>query len=158
MRNLILSLVLLQAIGASAQPTAAATTPEGSNWLDVQAMPTGQSISVKTRDMSANCKIRSVNADALTCTQKKDIVFQRANVLQIRIPRRGRAALIGAGVGALGLGLTGFVSSTNNNQGWFGPNFLRGPVTTVFTVAGGLIGAGVGAGTDFSRSTVYKAP
>jgi hypothetical protein len=158
MRNIVLTILLVPAIGATAQQPAAAAPPEGSNWQHVQALPAGQSINVKARASSANCKLKSVDADTLTCTQNKDLIFQRADILTIKIPHRGRSALIGAAIGGgVGAGI-GFAAGTNNNGGWFGPNFLRGAVTGIGAVFGGIVGGGTGAVTDFGRSTVYKAP
>ncbi|MDP9051662.1 MAG: hypothetical protein M3O31_13230 [Acidobacteriota bacterium] len=155
--RIILTILLLPAIGLAAQQPAAVSPAEGSNWQHVQALPVGQSIFVKAKSRNSGCRLAVVDADTLTCTQKKDIVFQRTEILSIKVPRRGRSALIGTGVGAAGLAIAGFAATTNSNSGWFGPNFLRGPVTAVGAMAGGAIGAGIGAATDFSRSTIYKA-
>ena len=157
-RTIVLSLVLASALSAIAaqQP---AQPPAGSNWQHVQALPAGTSLNVKSRTSHLACKLKSVDADTLTCTHGKDLVFQRADILTIKIPHRGRSALIGAAVGGGTLAVIGFASATNNTpNSFFGPNFLRGPVTAVFGLGGGLIGAITGGLTDFTRSTVYKAP
>jgi hypothetical protein len=161
MRNLILSLVLLPAIGAFAQQPAPSAPAEGSNWQHVQALPAGASINVNARSSHANCNLKSVDADSLTCTHKKDIVFQRADILTIKIPRRGRSALIAGGVGAGVGGIVGAAtgcSSTQKNSAW--GCFLtptRGEAAGVLAVLFGGIGAGIGAATDLNRSTVYRA-
>jgi hypothetical protein len=158
MRDLILFLLLVLALGARGQQPAAVAAPEGSNWQHLQALPVGTSINVKARVGSVNCKLKSVDADTLTCTQKKDVVFQRGEILTIKIPHRGRSTLIGTGIGAaVGAGI-GFAAGTSKGDPLFGPNFLRGAVTAVFATIGGAAGAVTGAATDFSRSTVYKAP
>jgi hypothetical protein len=161
-RKLLFWIVFANAIGASAQQPATAALPEGSNWQHVQALPAGASISVKTRAKSANCAVKSVDADTLTCTQKKDFVFQRTDVLTIKIPRRGRSALIGLGIGAGVGGIVGAAtgcSSTQKNSAW--GCFLtptRGEAAGVLAALFGGIGAGIGAATDLSQSTVYTAP
>src|ERR1039458_2782551 len=101
-RTSLLSLVLVSALSARAaqQP---AQPLAGSNWQHVQVLPAGTSISVKARSSHASCKLKSVHADSLTCTDKKDIVFQRTDVVSIKISRRGRATLVGLGIGG-GLG------------------------------------------------------
>lgn len=155
---ILLLSVLASAICATAQQAATTAPPEGSNWQHVQALPAGTSINVEARSSHITCKLKSVDTDTLTCTQKKNLIFQRADILTIKIPHRGRSALIGTAIGGgVGAGI-GFAAGTNNNGGWFGPNFLRGAVTGIGAVFGGIVGGGTGAVTDFSRSTVYKAP
>jgi hypothetical protein len=160
-RNLILSLVLVPALGALAQQPTPSAPPEGSNWQHVQALPAGASINVKTRTRSASCKLKNVDPDTLTCTQKKDIVFQRADILTIKIPRRGRSALIAGGIGAgvgAGVGAATGCSSTQQSSAWgcfLTPTRSQG--AAIGAVLFGAIGGTIGAATDFSRSTVYKA-
>ena len=160
-QNLILSLVLLPAIGAFAQQAAPSASPEGSNWQHVQTLPAGASINVNARSSHASCNLKSVDADSLTCTQKKDIVFQRADILTIKIPRRGRSALIAGGIGAgvgAGVGAATGCSSTQKSSAWgcfLTPTRSQG--AAIGAALWGAIGAGIGAATDFSRSTVYKA-
>src|ERR1035441_6649794 len=96
-RTSLLSLVLVSALSAHAaqQP---AQPLAGSNWQHVQVLPAGTSINVKARSSHASCKLKSVDADSLTCTDKKDIVFQRTDVVSIKISRRGRSTLVGLGI------------------------------------------------------------
>ena len=160
MRTLFLSLTLATAISAAAQQPAApaAQPPAGSNWQHVQALPLGASINVKARTSHASCTLKSIDAETLTCTHGKDIVFERSEIQVIKIPRRGRSTLIGAGVGGGALAIAGFAATTDHSNGFFGNNFLRGPATVLSGLAGGLVGGVIGGVTDFSRSTVYKAP
>jgi hypothetical protein len=138
----------------SSQPASA-----GSNWARVQVLPAGKTINVKTKDRHMVCKLVSVDADMLRCSDHaKDVTFQRAEIVSVKIPRRGRSTLIGFGIGAGTGAVIGFAGATNSGNGFFGANFMRGAVTAVFGVVGGVIGAPVGYATDFSRSTVYKAP
>jgi hypothetical protein len=153
MHKLIVVLAFLAASSAPAQqPAAPAPPPAGSNWQRVQALPVGQSIDVTAKASHANCKLKSVDADTLTCTQRKDIVFQRADILSVKVPRRGRSALIGTAIGAGAGAVFGFASGRN---GSFVP---RGLGAAIFGVVGAPIGAAIGALTDFNHSTVYKAP
>jgi len=161
MRKILATLLALATLSASTQQPALqpAQPPAGSNWQHVQAFPIGASINVKALTNHASCTLKSVSDDSLTCTHGKDIVFQRADIMTIQISRRGRSALIGAAIGGGTLAVIGFASATNNTpNSFFGPNFLLGPVTAVFGLGGGLIGAITGGLTDFAKSTVYKAP
>jgi hypothetical protein len=156
MRDMILFLLLVLALAARGQQPVMATVPEGSNWQHVQALPMGQSINVKAKRRSANCELKSVDAETLTCRQKKDVVFQREEILTIKIPRPGRSTLVGTAIGAGGGAIAGFAATGPCNQGFC---FIgRGAVAAVFGVGGGAIGAFTGYATDFTRSTVYKAP
>jgi len=134
---------------------------EGSNWQRVMALPASTKVDIRLTSNGhvkhVHCRVGSVTADSLACSGAS-ITVPRTDILSIKIPRRGRSALIAGGVGALGLGIAGFVSTTNSNDSFFGPNFLRGPATAVGAIGGGLIGGGIGALTDFSKSTIYRAP
>ena len=164
MRRLIFAIAFLAAVSATAQqPVAPAQPPPGANWQRVQALPVGQSIVVKAKASHASCKLKSVDADSLTCTHGKDLVFQRADIRTIKIPRRGRSTLIAAGIGIATGAIVGAASGSSCTQqaGQFLPcvNIIsRRDLAVIGTVAVGVIGAPIGALTDFTKSTVYKAP
>ena len=132
--------------------------PQGSNWQHVEALPVGASIVVKTRASNASCTLKTVDADTLTCTHKKDTVFQRTEILSIKIPRRGRSTLIAIGIGAgVGAGAAAAASSCNTARG-DSCFFTRSESAAFGAALFGFIGAPIGYFTDFTRSTVYKAP
>jgi hypothetical protein len=151
----LLLLLCLSPIPAFPQQPAAA--PEGSDWHRVEALPLGVSIYVNARSRHQACKLKSVDADSLTCANGKNPHYQRAEVTSIKVTRRGRSAFIGMGIGAGAGAITGFAIGTNSG-GFFGPNAFRGTVAGVCAGIGGLVGAGVGAATDLMRSTIYTAP
>ena len=162
MRTLLFSLVLAPAIGGFAQQPTPTAPPAGSNWQHVEALPAGASLQVRARKSHANCTLRSVDADSLTCTRKKDLVFQRADILTINIPRRGRSTLIAMGIGAgIGAGVGAATSgcSAAKKSSFFGcfltPTRPQG--AAIGAVLLGVIGAPIGAISDFAQSTVYKA-
>ena len=163
-RTMLLSLLLAPALGAAAQqPSKAVAPPEGSNWQHVEALPIGAKINVKARKSHSNCTLKSVDDDSLTCAQGKDIVFQRTDILNIEVPRRGRSTLIamgiGAGAGAIVGAATSGCSSAQQNSGWgcfLTPTRPQG--AAIGAVLFGVIGAPIGYFTDFAHSTVYKAP
>ena len=150
MQNMLLCLVLAPALGASAQQPTQPAAAAGSNWQHVQALPIGASINVEAKTRSTNCYLKHV--DTLTCTHGKDVVFQRVDILTVKIPRRGRSALIGMAIGA---GAGAVLGAATGRNGSFVP---RGLGAVILAVPGAPIGAAVGALTDFARSTVYKAP
>ncbi len=120
-------------------------------------LPIGASINVKSRTSHLACKLKSVDADTLTCTHGKDVVFQRADILTIQISRRGRSALIGLAAGG-GVGaLLGYATSSSCKPGDL-CILPRGGVAAFTGVTFGLIGTITGGLTDFTRSTVYRAP
>jgi hypothetical protein len=166
MRTIFLVLALVPALSASTQQPAqqpAAAPPAGSNWQNVEALPVGARVEIKAQTRHASCKLKSVDADTLTCSQAKEVVFQRTEILTIKIPRRGRSTLIamgvGAGVGAI-VGAATSGCSTAEKNSWFGcfltPTRPQG--AAIGALVFGLVAAPVGALTDFTRSTVYKAP
>jgi hypothetical protein len=156
MRLVVLSLALLPACSATlAQQTTSPTS--GTGWQKVQMLPAGANINVKTRTGHASCKLKSVDADSLTCTHGKDFTFQRTDIVNIRIPHRGRSTLIGLAAGG-GVGAIIGAAATHGspcNQFCF---ISSADVALATGLAGGVVGAVVGVTTDFTRSTVYKAP
>lgn len=158
-----LFLLLTGAVAAAAQQ--ASQPPAGSNWQHVSVLPVGTGINVKAKSQHINCNFKSADADTLTCSRgfvggkPKEIVFQRGEVKVIKINHRVRSTLVGTGIGAGTGAVVGFaVGTSGNDNGFFGKNFLRGAVTAVFGVGGAVIGATAGALTDFTKSTVYRAP
>ncbi|MDP9051846.1 MAG: hypothetical protein M3O31_14170 [Acidobacteriota bacterium] len=154
-RTSMLWLVLVFALSAHAaqpgQPVA------GSNWQHIQVLPAGTSINVKARSSHASCKVKSVDADSLTCTDKKDMVFQRTEVVSIKISRRGRSTLVGLGIGGV-LGAAIGAAATPSCKGQSFCIVSKGGGAVVLGVLGGAVGTAIGVATDFTRSTVYKAP
>jgi hypothetical protein len=137
--------------------------PAGSNWQHVQVLPAGTAIYLKTRTHHLNCRIKSVDADTLTCVAGNR-VFSRTEVVSIELTRRGRstlvAALIGAGVGSIIGAASGSSCSAAEKNSFFGCFMIlsRGDLAAIGGVVFGVIGTPVGYFTDFTRSTVYTAP
>ena len=156
MRLMLLALALVPSLAVTAQqPTASGTAPSGSGWQRVQALRAGTSINVKAKTGHASCKVKTVDPDSLTCTHGKDLVFQRTDIQTVKVPHRGRSALVGLAIGGGGGAIVGAIAA--------GPcsNFCivgRGDVALIFGVGVGAVGAITGALTDFTRSTIYMAP
>ena len=156
MRKLLATLLAFATLSASAQQPAQ-QPPAGSNWQHVQALPVGTSLYVKAQTRHRACKLKNDDADTLTCTDSgKDFVFQRTEIVTIKMSRRGRSALVGAAPGGALLIGGGIGLATCNKSVFLG--CLGGAVAVVWGGVFALIGAPIGALTDFARSTVYKAP
>jgi hypothetical protein len=154
MRKYILLLALSPITAYAQQP---AVSSEGSDWHRVEALPLGVSIYVNARTRHQTCKLKSVDADSLTCSNGKNPEYQRTEITSIKVTRRGRSAIIGMGIGGGAGAITGFAIGTSPG-GFFGPNAFRGAVAGICAGIGAVAGAGVGAATDLMRSTIYKAP
>jgi len=155
---LLPSLLLTLAMPIVAQTAPSnASSAAGSNWQRVQTLPPNASLYVTANKKTASCHLKSVDAETLTCTHGKDTTFQRTEITAVKLQHHGRSTLIATGVGGGTGAIIGFaVGTRGNDNSFFGKNFLRGAVTAVGAVAGGVIGAPIGYLTDLNRSTIYK--
>ena len=135
------------------------STPAGGSWDGVMTARKGISIRVKTTHGKVRCTLLGADAESLTCRHGAPVTLQRTDIQSIKVSHRGRSTLIGAGAGAaIGFAI-GFAAGTNDSNGFFGPNFLRGAIAGIVAVLGAVIGAPVGYFTDFSSGgPLYKAP
>ena len=113
-------------------------------------------VNARTRHMP--CTLKAIDADTLTCDRDtglntKVVVFQRSEITAVKIARRGRSALIGAGIGAGAGALGGGIYGINNH--YFA---VRGAFAMIYGFAGLFAGAPTGYLTDFTASTIYRAP
>jgi hypothetical protein len=141
------------ALPATAQPA----PPAGSNWQHVMALPINTDIHVAARTRHSLCTLKSVADDSLTCERDtgvgaKLLTFQRDEIKTIKLARRVRSGLIGAGIGA-GAGATGGAIYARGNHYFAVP----GAFAMIYAFAGAFAGAPTGYLTDFTRSTVYRA-
>jgi hypothetical protein len=153
----MLILVAIAPLHANAQ-AAAALPPAGSNWQHVQALPVGTSIQVNTSTRHTICTLTAVDADTLSCDRNfrftvQKVLFQRAEIRTVKLTRRGRSAVLGAAIGA-GVGaLAGSIQGARSN--YFA---VHGAFAAIYAFAGAFAGAPIGYLTDFSASTIYRAP
>jgi len=160
-RRILFVLWLFPALHAVAQQPAPAA---GSNWQRVMALPTGTRIVVKAKSHSLSCKLKSVDAETLTCGphaglgDPKDVVLQQPDIKLIKIKSRGRSALVSAGIGAASGAILGLALTANNGSAFFGSTDWRGTITAGAAIGLAGVGAIVGVATDFASSTIYKAP
>lgn len=126
----------------------------GFDWPRVQVLPIGTTIQVATKTGHSNCKLKSVDADAFTCTQGKDVVFQRADIVIVKVHRRGRSTLIGMAIGAG----AGFGYASGACPAGKGCIVSRPAGAAIFAIPGAGVSAIIGFFINSATSTVYKAP
>ena len=164
-RFLCFGLLLTTTLYSTAQAVPQAATPPetqsrpGSDWRVVQALPSGAHVYVYAKAGHKSCTVKSVSADVLTCAAgAKEVAYPRAEISTLKMSRRGRSALFGAIPGVVLIAAGGIGAATKN----CGNQALLCGVGSAVLAAGGIalavIGATVGGLTDFSRSTIYKAP
>ena len=157
MRNALLSLILIFSVTLCA--SAQSAQPSDAGWGRVESLAAGTSVRVKAAKSTVVCKVKAVDADSLSCVAdgKTDVqVFKVADVKYVKIPHRGRSALIGGAPGAVLAASGGIATATAqcNNTTWFcglGGELLAALGGVLF-----LIGLGIGAATDFSATTIYR--
>ena len=151
MRTFVLAIAFSYALLAGAQQPGQ-TIPAGSNWQDVQVLPAGTSIHVDASGHSRICDLKSVDAESLTCTHHKDYVFSRTEIKSIKLVRRSRSTPLGIAIGATTGAVAG--AAAYNNSWWFS----RGGIAAIAAIPLAAVGGVVGYTTDFTASTVYRAP
>ena len=123
-------------------------------------MPANANLHLSLRGNSAGCRLSSADDTSLTCAGHngaKTDIFQRSDIRKVVIPHRGRSALIGLGIGAA----VGFIVGAASGDSCKPQDiicFSRGETGALGAVVFAPIGALVGALTDFSHSTIYRAP
>jgi hypothetical protein len=148
MLKLMVCLVLGAAWCVAASHASAQTGP---SWERVMALPSGTAVHVKAAGHGAHCKLKSVDADSLTCDGGgKTEVFKKADIRTVKVPHRGRSALAGAAIG----GGTGAAIGAGVGQN--GQIIGRGGLAAIFGIPLAVIGALVGVATDFTVATIYK--
>ena len=167
MRKLILSAVLLgMTLSAQAQTLSIVTTnaflaaaqaappPAGHTWARVQSLPSNTSLHISATTHNAHCRLKSADADSLTCVfgdGTRTETYQRTDIRSIKVPHRGRSTVAGLAIGA-GAGIITGAASGGKDQ-----LFSRGELASAFAAVFGVIGALIGGLTDFTQATVYRA-
>ena len=133
---------------AATPPTAAAS----SGWGRVQALKPGTKLHIYGPKLKASCKFVAADDESLTCSGSgsKSRTIERTAMTTIRVPHRGRSTLAGFAIGFGGGAIAG--AATCKKDDFIGP----GGCAVLFGVPLGVVGAGIGAGTDFTRSTLYS--
>jgi hypothetical protein len=155
-RRTLLAAGLVTAI--TLPPAVHAAPPAGSNWQHVMALPINTDVHVAARKSHTLCTLKRVDDDSLICERdtgvgSKELTFKRDEIKTIKLARRGRSAVIGAGIG-VGVGATAGAIYARGNH-YFA---VRGAFAMIYALAGAFAGAPTGYLTDFTASTVYRAP
>lgn len=158
---LTLPLVFAAFTAAPAQqttPDPPPTAPAGSEWGHVQALPVGTSIHIQGHTSHALCALTAVDADSISCARdtgvgSKALTFQRTDVRTIKLARRGHSAVLGAAMLGGAGALAGGIQATQSNY-----YAVKGAFAMIYGFAGAFAGAPIGYITDFSASTIYRAP
>jgi len=152
MRKLSYVAVFLMAscCAANAQQT---TSAEGPSWSKLEGLKPGVGISVKAKQHSGSCSFKSATETELTClVSGVAVVYPRAEIKSVKQHHRGRSTLAGFAIGAAAGALIGAP------LGQSGSFVGHGAAAVIIGVPGAIIGTIVGASTDFTHSTVYRAP
>jgi len=122
-------------------------------WDRVMALPSGTAVHIHGTDHSTHCRLQTADADSLTCigSGAKTEVFKKSEIKSIKLPHRGRSALVGAAIG----GGTGAAIGAGIGQN--GQIVGRGGLAAIFGIPLAILGALVGVATDFTVATIYKA-
>jgi hypothetical protein len=144
MRILPLALSLSTLASAVAQPP-----HDRSNWQNVQVLAAGTSIHVYTQSVHMFCSLTSVDGDNLNCNNGRDLIFQRSEIKSIKLNQHDRSVPLGIAIGA-GLG-AGVGAAACHKTGYSG-------LCATIGIPVGAIGGIIGYISDFTASTVYKAP
>ena len=155
MRLLAILFAFTFAAAIQAQVPASVVAPNHDDWSRVQALKPGTRVLLNAATRRGSCTIQAVTPDALTCTSGNQPNVLRADIRVIKLPHRGRSAIIGAGAGAAVGALSGYAAA--------GPDpgnlkiLSRGDVALIFAIPIAVVGAIIGFFTDFARTTFYRA-
>lgn len=152
---------LLACVVAPAQQTSspgAPAAPAGSDWQHVQVLPVGTAIHIQARSSHALCALTAVDADSISCLRdtgvgNKPLTFQRSDVRTIKLARRGHSAVLGGAVAGGAGALAGAIQATQSH--YFA---VKGAFPMIYGFIGIFAGAPLGYISDFSASTIYRAP
>ena len=136
----------------------------GSDWTRVQQIGRGMPIRISSERRPTVCNFVVADVDSLTCRKTQSIffipvtrrlVFLKTEVTSVKMSRQLLSTAAGAGIGAgAGAGIGAGVDASAKNQVEEGHL-----LTVVFAMLGGVVGMGVGQGTDFlAGPTIYRAP
>jgi hypothetical protein len=153
MRKILTSVLLLLAsfVMANAQTHVADSGP---SWSRLEGLPSGVGIHVKALHQTTNCSFKSATETELTCVNGSGVpqVFKRDDLKRVQLRHRGRSTLVGMAIGA------GGGAAIGAPLGQSGSFVGHGAAAVIIAVPGTIIGGIVGALTDFTRSTIYRAP
>lgn len=137
---------------------------QSSDWASVKRIPPGQLIRIGRIHRGITCSFVDADDDSLVCDKKQTILFfpvhrqittPRGEVRSVRLSRQALSTLAGGAIGAgAGAGIGAAIDASAKNQAEEGHL-----AAVVFGLLGGVIGMGIGEGTDFlAGPAIYRAP
>ena len=162
MRKLMFLLAMAASFLVASGQAPAHSVAQG--WDRVQSLPPATTLHVSTSTHRITCALKTADADGLTCLRPGQSVVDtvaRADVRSIKLPRHGRSAIAGGGIGLV----TGAVSGALIGAATAGKTSSYDVISTgqvaavsslIFGIAFTLVGAVVGYFTDFTATTIYK--
>ena len=129
-----------------------------SSWESLNALSAGARIEVVRRGADAvSGKFTVLTADSIGVQMKaRQIAVPRADVLRVRLRRKGRGKWIGLAIGAGAGAGTGAGLGTRLANESAGDINIRAASTVGVAAAGALIGLAIGATLDGRNSTIYS--
>lgn len=148
----------LSAAAQAAAPGGASAIPAGSNWQHVQALPVGTYLHVNAQKRHAVCTLTAVTETSLSCNRDTGVgtramSFDREEIRTVKLARRGRSALLGGAILGGAGAIAGGVQGSRSNY-----YAVKGAFAMIYGFSGAFAGAPIGYLSDFSASTVYRAP
>jgi hypothetical protein len=125
-----------------------------SNWLRVQALAPGTTITIQSAAHKTRCRFLSATPEALTCARGSNApqTFDRPAVSLVQQSNRAKSTLLGLGIGTAGGAVFGAAVGRSNS---FVP---RGAAALDLGAVGAIVGTTIGAAGNFAHHTVYRAP
>jgi hypothetical protein len=155
-RILASALILCSSLTATAQQAPASAGKH--DWSRVQSLPIGTTVLLNSSTRHGSCKLKSVDADSLTCTSGGNTVIARADIKSVKLARRLLSAAAGVAIGATAGFIAGFVAAgPNGGPNSFLPSITRADVGGIFAVGAGFLGGLIGFFTHFASVTVYHS-
>ena len=95
----------------------------------------------------------SADDTSIICSHRgKPETVAKSDISSIKLARRGRSTLVGAGIGAGAGAIIGAAADHGNDAFDFKREVIGG-----LAILGAAVGAGIGAATDFVPSTIFRA-
>lgn len=137
----------------STPQSSATPAPSPAGWARVQALSPGAHIHITNSQGTLWCTFQTADADSITCLHAKQTQTRlRIDIRRISVSYRGRSLLAGVAIGAAAGAVTGAA------LGGDGKIIGRAGLAGIFALPLAAVGGIIGAATDFSYQTVYRAP
>lgn len=144
--------------------TVSSLEAQAPGWDRVKRISPGQLIRIGRAHRGITCNFVSADDSSLVCEKRQTILFfpvhhevlvSRNEVRSVRASRQAISTLVGGAIGVgAGVGIGAAIDSSAKNQVEEGHL-----ATAMFGLLGGVLGMGIGTGTDFlAGPVIYQAP